>query len=94
MLAIDRSRRLITALPAVVRVGLLVLAFGGLADVVAHVEAIDHPADGHDHGAAEVTAHLTVFVGMALIQTGVVVDGVRRSLAAPHRADGPDQGVA
>lgn len=62
------------------------LVLGGLADVVAHLGL---PAEaGHAHGfsAAEVEAHLIVFVGMVLVLLGVVIDGARR--AHPGRSAG------
>lgn len=93
MLALDRPRRQVPALPLLVRVGVVVLVAGGLWDVAAHLDAASHAAHGHDHTAAEAAAHLTGFAGMVLVQAGVVADGVRRSLA--RRASGTEgKGVA
>lgn len=79
MLTIERGRRELAGLPVLVRIGLAVLALGGLADIVAHLEAVDHTAHLHEHTAAQVTAHLVGFVGMVLILAGVVAYGVRQT---------------
>ena len=77
MFAIERIRELLT-LPLLVKIGLIAMAFAGLADVVAHLNA---PSDGHlhAHAASEAAAHLAGFVSMILIFVGVVIDGVRQS---------------
>ena len=77
MFAIERIRELLT-LPLLVKIGLIAMAFAGLADVVAHLDA---PSDGHLHAhtASEAAAHLAGFVSMILIFVGVVIDGVRQS---------------
>ena len=60
------------------------MAFGGLADVMAHLEAgVVEAGAAHAHTSTEAAAHLTGFVGMVLILVGVVMDGVRRRPAAP-----------
>jgi hypothetical protein len=76
MFTIDRARELLT-LPLLVKIGLVAMAFAGLADVVAHLEG---PSDGHlhAHSAGESAAHLAGFVSMVVILLGVVIDGVRK----------------
>jgi hypothetical protein len=77
MFTIERARELLT-LPLLVKLGLIAMAFAGLADVLAHLEA---PGDGHLHAhtASEAAAHLAGFVSMVLIFVGVVIDGVRQA---------------
>lgn len=81
MLALERWLRELAQLPLLARLGLLVLGLGGLADVVAHLEASvvegGHAAHLHEHTPAELAAHLIGFAGMVLVLLGVVVDGVR-----------------
>jgi hypothetical protein len=82
MLTIERLRlelRGLRTLPTLVRLGLLVLAFGGVADVVAHFGLPTEAGELHEHAASESMAHLIGFVGMVLVLLGVVVDGARRS---------------
>ena len=76
MFAIEQARELST-LPLLVKIGLIAMAFAGLADVVAHIEA---PGDGHLHAhtASEAAAHVAGFVSMVVIFVGVVIDGVRQ----------------
>lgn len=83
MLVVERTLRIVAALPTLVRIGLVGLAFAGLADVVAHLEATTSAVagDGHQHTTAEYEAHFAGFVSMVLIQVGVVADGIRRSRA-------------
>jgi len=92
MLAIETDGRSLRALPALARVGLAVLVFGGLADVVAHLGLPAEAGRGHGFSTAEVEAHVVVFVGVVLILLGVVIDGVRRAhlgpSAAAHRKEG------
>jgi hypothetical protein len=79
MLAIERVARTVLEVPLLARLGLALLAFGGLADLIAHLGA-----PGAMSGAPtadQVTAHLLVFAGMVLTVLGVVVDGVRLSRA-------------
>lgn len=85
MLTIERGRRGFAALPQLARIGVAVLALGGLADVMAHLEAVDHAAHLHEHTAAQISAHLVAFVGMVLILVGVVHDGVRRTSLGRRR---------
>jgi hypothetical protein len=65
-------------IPTVSVVGLIVIAFGLGADLVAHTGA----AFEHDHGAtgAQLSAHFVTFVGMVVVLGGVVVDGLRTTL--------------
>jgi hypothetical protein len=69
-------------LPLGSKIGLLVLALGIGADMIAHLT----PGLDHDHGAMtgpELSAHLVVVVGMALVLIGIVVDGVRSGRRFP-----------
>ena len=79
MLTVEHLRGL-AHLPLLVKVGLVVMAFAGLADVVAHLEA-SHTGHLHTHSASESAAHLVGLVSMILIFLGVVIDGVRQSRA-------------
>ena len=81
MLTIERVLGVVAHLPTLVRIGLVGLAFAGLADVIAHLEAGTSAVagDGHQHTTAEYEAHLAGFLSMVLIQVGVVADGIRRS---------------
>ena len=79
MLTLDRAGRELQRLPVLVRVGLLILLLGGVADVVAHLEAAGHAGHAHEHTDAELSAHLVGFVGMVVVLLGVVVDGARRT---------------
>lgn len=79
MLTLERARMELISLPLLARVGLVILVLGGLADVVAHLEAASHADHLHEHSASELSAHLIGFVGMVVILLGVVLDGVRRT---------------
>ena len=82
MLAIDRR-----VLPTVVRLGLAVIVFGAVADLVTHLSFAD-AAELGGHTPAQLSAHAIVFAGMVLVLAGVVVDGVRQSMirrGAPDR---------
>jgi hypothetical protein len=68
-------------LPGLVKVGLVVMAIAGLADIVAHLETVDHVGHMHTHTATETAAHLAGLVSMVVIFVGVVVDGVRKGRA-------------
>jgi hypothetical protein len=76
MLALESHVR---ALPPVIRLGLAVIAFGGLADLVTHLSFAD-AADPGGHTPAQLSAHAIAFAGMVLVFAGVVVDGVRQSM--------------
>ena len=79
MLTIETDGRSLRSLPALARAGLAMLAFGGLADLVAHLGLPAEAGHGHGFTSAEVEAHLVVLVGMVLTLLGVVIDGVRRA---------------
>lgn len=68
-----------------IRLGLAVIAFGGLADLVTHLSFAD-AADPGGHTPAQLSAHAIAFAGMVLVFAGVVVDGVRQSMV---RRPGP-----
>ena len=75
MLVIQIVRRL-WRLPPLMLIGLLVLATGGVLDVVVHVSLaghVGHGGLGHEH-----LAHLVGIAGMFLVLVGVVVHGARR----------------
>ncbi|HEU5204980.1 MAG TPA: hypothetical protein VFU17_11840 [Candidatus Limnocylindrales bacterium] len=76
MLALETHVR---ALPLVIRLGLVVIAFGGLADLVTHLSFADS-ADPGGHTPAQLSAHAIAFAGMVLVFAGVIVDGVRQSM--------------
>ena len=84
MLALERVWSQFLAAPGLVRLGIGVMAFGGLADVVTHlgVPGASAASAGGDH-----SAHLVGFAGMVLVQAGVVLDGVRRSRARRSTGD-------
>ena len=85
------------ALPLLVRIGLVVLVLGGVADVAAHLAAAGQAGHAAGHSAGhtpdELAAHLQLFVGMVLILLGVVVDGVRQARLDP-RASSSRKGVS
>lgn len=87
MLVIERLRSEVRSFPLLTRIGVAILVLGGLADVVAHLEAAGHADHLHDHTASELAAHLIVFVGMVVILLGVVLDGVRRTHRGQPGAD-------
>jgi hypothetical protein len=80
MLALERLRTELLSFPLLTQIGLLILVVGGLADVVAHLEAVGYAEHLHEHTASELSAHLIGFVGMVVILLGVVLDGARRTL--------------
>lgn len=69
----------VRALPLVIRLGLVVIVFGGLADLVTHLSFADAAEHG-GHTSAQLSAHAIAFAGMVLVLAGVVVDGVRQSM--------------
>lgn len=80
MLTIDRLASLIRgawALPALVRVGLVLMFAGGAGDVVVHLAVSSHGAH-HGIGPAEHAVHLLGLVGMVLVLTGVMAFGASR----------------
>ena len=94
MLTIERIRTEARALPTMTKVGIVALAFAGLLDVVAHLEASDHVGHLHQHTSAEASAHLAAFVSMVLIYLGVVLEGARQARNRRHPAEREKQGVA
>ena len=94
MLTIERIRTEARALPTMTKVGIVALAFAGLLDVVAHLEASDHVGHLHQHTSAEASAHLAAFVSMVLIYLGVVLDGARRARTRRRTAERDMKGVA
>lgn len=63
-------------IPTGSRLGLIVMALGIIADLIAHLD----PGLEHDHGTItgpQVSAHLVIFLGMVVVLASVVVDGVR-----------------
>jgi hypothetical protein len=94
MLTIERLRREAHALPVLTKVGIVALAFAGLLDLVAHLEATEHIGHLHQHTSAEASAHLAAFVSMVLIYLGVVLDGARRARSRRRPAEREKKGVA
>ena len=86
MLTLERARSQFVSLPLLVHAGLVVVALGGLADLVTHLVGAGAAADLHGHTAPELAAHLTAFVGMVVILLGVVIDGAQRSVRRPAEA--------
>ena len=81
MLTIENGKRLVleaAALPALTRVGLLLMVAAGAFDVVVHLAAGEH-AGHHGFGPGHA-AHLLGVVGMVLVLAGVVTFGARRQL--------------
>jgi hypothetical protein len=76
MLALERSR----TVPGVVRLGLAVIVFGIVADLVTHLSFADADA-AVGHTPAQLSAHAIVFAGMVLVIVGVIGDGIRQSAA-------------
>ncbi|HET7676761.1 MAG TPA: hypothetical protein VFK38_02840 [Candidatus Limnocylindrales bacterium] len=93
MLVIESTRRLLAEarrLPALSRLGLLLMLGAGVLDVVVHLAAGD--AAGHGSPVAHA-AHVLGIAGMVLVLSGVVVDGARhhaRQPAAKHGGLDPD----
>ena len=63
-----------------VRLGLAVIVFGIVADLVTHLSFADADAVG-GHTPAQLSAHAIVFAGMVLVIAGVIADGIRQSAA-------------
>ena len=69
-------------MPALARVGLLILAFGLFGDLTYHaLPDLSAPL----FGAEGLRAHLVVFVGMLLVVSGVL----RQGLVGTHRKSTP-----
>ena len=67
--------------------GLVVMAVGGVLDVVIHLGPVDHHV--HDGLASEHVAHLVGIAGMALVLAGLVIHGARHQ---PRRRRAATQG--
>ena len=81
MLTIETGRRLgleAASLPALSRIGLLLMVAAGAFDVVVHLTADEHA--GHHGFGPEHVVHLLGVVGMVLVLAGVVTYGARRQL--------------
>ena len=89
MLAIDAARR-IRRLPLPVLIGMLLMAGGGVLDVILHLGPQSHHA--HESFGWEHLAHLVGIAGMVLVLAGVVTHGARRQLRqrAAHSTGGFD----
>ena len=93
MLTIEGQSGRPARLPLIARMGVAVLLFGVLEDLVAHSLG-GSPASAGGHTDAQMLGHLVVFVGMVLILLGVVVDGVRQAKARRESARQTSKGVA
>ena len=71
-------------IPTGSKLGLIVIGFGIVADLIAHLDPGLDDARGTMTGP-QLSAHLVVFLGMVLVLAGVIVDGVRSN----RRARGP-----
>ena len=65
-------------IPSASKLGLAVMVFAGVLDVVVHLLAGPHR--GHREFGPEHLAHLSGIAGMVLVLAGVVIDGARRQL--------------
>jgi hypothetical protein len=65
-------------LPPLMLIGLLVMATGGVLDVVIHLGPPGHGA--HSSLATEHLAHVVGVAGMSLVLAGLVLHGARRHL--------------
>jgi hypothetical protein len=89
MLTIEAGRRIVAearAIPALSRLGLVVMVGALALDVAIHLAADAHAAHGHEHLGPEHLAHLAGIVGMVLVLAGVVVYGTRRQLSRTRGA--------
>jgi hypothetical protein len=64
--------------PALSKLGVLVMGMGALNDLVEHT-FVFRPSAGGGFAPEEHLAHLIVVVGMALVLGGIVRDGIRTS---------------
>jgi hypothetical protein len=78
--------RSLAGLPTLVKGGLVLMAIAGLADLVAHLEAVDHAGHLHTHTTTQTAAHLAALASMVVIFVGVVIDGVRTGRARRRSA--------
>jgi hypothetical protein len=84
MLAIEFARKA-RQLPLVILIGLVLMAAGGIGDVVIHLGSTSH--HGQEGFGGEHVAHLIGIAGMVFVLAGVVAYGIRshrRSGAATH----------
>jgi hypothetical protein len=81
--AVRRLRRDLALVPVVTRLGLVVMALAGAADVAIHLALGEHAG----HAGVGHLAHLAGIVGMVLVLAGVVVDGARRQLDRRRRGE-------
>ena len=63
-------------LPPLILIGLLVMATGGVLDVVIHLGPAGHGS--HSSLATEHLAHMVGVAGMSLVLAGLVLHGARR----------------
>ena len=66
-------------MPPVSKLGLALMVFAGVLDVVVHVAGDGHTGHHHELGP-EHLAHFLSIAGMVLVLAGVVTDGARRQL--------------
>lgn len=90
MLTLDGLLGELRKMPRLTQIGVVILVFGGFADVMAHLAAVEHAGHLHEHTDSEIAAHLIGFVGMVVTLLGVLLDGARQSIAG--RRAGPTQG--
>jgi hypothetical protein len=69
------------SIPIVSKAGIVVIALGMFADLVAHLDA-GLAGAGASMTGAQLSAHLVTFLGMVLVLAGVVTDGVRQNRQA------------
>ena len=74
------------SVPGLSKLGVLVMGFGLLDDLVEHTLVFRAPAGG-GFAPEEHLAHLIVVVGMALVLGGIVRDGIRMSRRPPRRLE-------
>ena len=73
------------SVPGLSKLGVLVMGFGLLDDLVEHTLVFRSSAAGFAPG--EHLAHLIVVVGMALVLGGIVRDGIRMSRRPTRRLE-------
>jgi hypothetical protein len=81
MLTLQSLARELLRVPRLTLIGVAILILGGIADVTAHVTAIEHAGHLHEHTGPEAAAHLIGFVGMVVTLLGVLLEGVRQSIS-------------
>lgn len=91
MLTIENLLRHVRRIPALLLIGVALMAVGGAADVVAHLVV---PADAHyahrvmGGDPTGHVAHLIGLAGMVLVLAGVVMHGVRSTRRRPAASNG------